>query len=106
MKAQGKNCYGRSMLQPDDRPYTERWEKRKETERMAFQTNLVRLRCHAGLSQEELAERLEVSRSTIAKWEAGNGMPKISNLIALSRLFGVSIDLLLQGELPPEPASR
>lgn len=48
-----------------------------------------------GLSQEQLAEKLCVSRQAITKWESDRGMPDISNLQNISRLFGVSIDYLL-----------
>ena len=50
------------------------------------------------LSQEELAEKLNVSRQVITKWENENGLPEISNLKALAELFGVSIDYLLDDE--------
>lgn len=50
------------------------------------------------LSQEALAEKLNVSRQAITKWENDNGVPDIDNLIALSRLMGVSIDELVMGE--------
>lgn len=49
----------------------------------------------AGMSQEQLAEKLCVSRSAIAKWETGKGMPDVENLKILSRLLGVSVDSLL-----------
>lgn len=48
-----------------------------------------------GLSQEQLAERLSVSRSAVAKWESDNGMPDIENLKALSKVLNVSIDELV-----------
>ena len=66
---------------------------------MAFNHNLARFRYAAGMNQEQLAERIGVSRSTIAKWEAGKGTPKITNLIAVSRALGVTVDALLQGEI-------
>ena len=50
------------------------------------------------LSQEDLAEKLNVSRQVITKWENENGLPEISNLKALAELFGVSIDYLLDDE--------
>ena len=53
----------------------------------------TRKRC--GLSQEQLADKLCVSRSAIAKWETGKGMPDVENLKILSRLLGVSVDSLL-----------
>lgn len=48
-----------------------------------------------GLSQGQLAEKMCVSRSAIAKWETGKGLPDIENLKILSRLLGVSADSLL-----------
>lgn len=53
----------------------------------------ARKRC--GLSQEQLAEKLCVSRSAIAKWETDKGLPDVENLKQLSRLLGVSVDSLL-----------
>lgn len=50
------------------------------------------------LSQEELAEKLNVSRQVITKWESDRGMPEISNLKALATLFDVSVDFLLDDE--------
>lgn len=52
-------------------------------------------RKEAGLTQEQLAEKLMVSRQAITKWESGKGIPDIENLKALSQLFAVSIDALL-----------
>ena len=51
-----------------------------------------------GFTQEELAEKLNVSRQAIAKWEMEGGMPDTENLKALSKLFGVSIDSLLDND--------
>lgn len=48
-----------------------------------------------GLSQEQLAEKMAVSRSAVAKWEANNGLPDLENLKALASLLNVSIDYLL-----------
>ena len=48
------------------------------------------------LTQEALAERLKVSRSAIARWESGKGIPDISNLIAISREFDLSLDQLIK----------
>ena len=53
------------------------------------------IRKSSGLSQEQLGEKLCVSRSAIAKWETGKGLPDIENLKVLSRLLGVSVDSLL-----------
>ena len=56
---------------------------------------LVQLRKESGLSQEQLAERLYVSRQAVGKWERAEGLPDIENLLLLSRLYGVSMDSLL-----------
>ena len=62
---------------------------------MTFGEKLKDARKSAGLSQEQFAEKLSVSRSAIAKWETDKGMPDITNLKAMSQLLGVSIDYLL-----------
>lgn len=49
----------------------------------------------AGLSQEALGERLGVSRQAVSKWEADAAVPELENLIAMSRIFGVTIGALL-----------
>lgn len=56
------------------------------------------IRKASGLSQEQLGEKLCVSRSAIAKWETGKGLPDIENLKVLSRLLGVSVDSLLDDQ--------
>ena len=60
-----------------------------------------------GLSQEALGERLGVSRQSIYKWESGTALPEIEKLIALSKLFGVSVGWLLgvEEDAAPEAAS-
>ena len=64
------------------------------------------LRKKKGLSQENLADEMNVSRQAVSKWESGNVMPSPDNLIYLSRLYGVTIDSLIDDsqDLPPEPA--
>ena len=52
-----------------------------------------------GLSQEQLAEKIGVSRSAVAKWESGKGTPDIENLKILSKEFGISIDVLLENNI-------
>ena len=54
------------------------------------------IRQHHQLTQESLAERLNVSRSAIARWESGKGIPDIGNLIAISREFDLSLDQLIK----------
>lgn len=62
---------------------------------MTFGEKLRDARKKAGLSQEQLAERLSVSRSAVAKWENDNGMPDVDNLKAMAALLDTSIDYLL-----------
>jgi transcriptional regulator with XRE-family HTH domain len=63
-----------------------------------FHEKLQELRKRKGLTQEELAEALYVSRTAISKWESGRGYPGIESLKHISTYFGVSIDDLLSGE--------
>lgn len=63
---------------------------------MNLQEKIQLLRKQAGLSQEEMAERLGLSRQAICKWEAGLSVPDISNLILLSDLFQISVDRLIK----------
>jgi len=69
---------------------------------MTFAEKLLQLRKRDGLSQEELAERLEVSRQAISRWEMGTVMPDAVNLLKISNLFGVSADYLLREEILQE----
>lgn len=57
-----------------------------------MQNNLIRLRKEKGLSQEELADKLSVSRQAVSKWERGEALPDTDNLIRLAKLYNVSID--------------
>lgn len=65
---------------------------------MEFYEKLKELRKNRGLTQEELAEELFVSRTAISKWESGGGYPSIDSLKEISSYFSVSIDDLLSGE--------
>ena len=65
---------------------------------MEFNEKLQELRKQKGLTQEELAEVLFVSRTAISKWESGRGYPSIDSLKAVSNYFSVTIDDLLSGE--------
>ena len=65
---------------------------------MKFHEKLRTLRTEAGLTQTDLAEKLNVSRQAVSCWEMGTAMPDIENLIAMSDLFGVTLDELLKGE--------
>ena len=65
---------------------------------MEFNEKLQELRKSKGLTQEELAEALFVSRTAISKWESGRGYPSIDSLKGIANYFSVSIDELLSGE--------
>lgn len=65
---------------------------------MEFHETLQKLRKSKGMTQEELAQALYVSRTAVSKWESGRGYPGIDSLKAISRYFSVSIDQLLSGE--------
>ena len=65
---------------------------------MEFNEKLQELRKQKGLTQEELAELLYVSRTAVSKWESGRGFPNIESLKAISKFFSVSVDELLSGE--------
>ena len=65
---------------------------------MEFHEKLQELRKNRGLTQEELAEALYVSRTAISKWESGRGYPSIDSLKEISNYFSVTIDDLLSGE--------
>ena len=73
---------------------------------MTFSDKLIALRRKAGWSQEELAERLNVSRQSVSKWESAQSMPDIDKIVQLSSLFGVTTDYLLKdGQDDPQPAA-
>ena len=63
---------------------------------MTFCNKLQVLRKNKGLTQEELAEKLNVSRAAVAKWESGQSYPDISNLIQISDLMNVTVDYLVR----------
>ena len=65
---------------------------------MEFHEKLQELRKQKGLTQEELAESLYVSRTAISKWESGRGYPNIDSLKAIAKFYCVTIDELLSGE--------
>ena len=69
---------------------------------MEFNNKLYSLRKQKGLSQEELANRLNVSRQTISKWEVGDFTPDLESLVAISSLFEISLDELVMDKAPVE----
>lgn len=68
---------------------------------MRFHEKLYELRKNAGMTQNDLAEKLNVSRQAVSRWEMGTAMPDVENLIAISDLFEKTLDeLLREGDLP------
>lgn len=65
---------------------------------MTFAEKLKSIRKQAGMSQEQLAEKLGVSRQAVTKWETDAGIPDIENMMKISALFDISIDELLSNE--------
>lgn len=65
---------------------------------MTFAEKLKSIRKQAGMSQEQLAEKIGVSRQAVTKWETDAGIPDIENMMALSALFDITIDELLSNE--------
>lgn len=73
---------------------------------MSLAENIFSLRTARNMSQDDLAEKLEVSRQSVSKWETGQSAPDLYKIIRLSDLFGVTVDeLVREGEAPqpPEP---
>ena len=73
---------------------------------MTLAEKILSLRTERGMSQDGLAEKLEVSRQSVSKWETGQSTPDLDKIIRLADLFGVSVDeLVREGERPqpPEP---
>lgn len=76
---------------------------------MTLGEKICTLRTGKGLSQEDLAQRLEVSRQSVSKWETGQSVPDLEKIIKLADLFGVSVDeLVREGERPqlPQPETK
>ena len=65
---------------------------------MEFSQKLQQLRKQKGITQEQLADAIFVSRTAVAKWEQGKGYPNIDSLKDLAKIFAVTIDDLLSGE--------
>lgn len=73
---------------------------------MIFADKLIRLRKKNGWSQEELAEKMNVSRQAVSKWESAQTIPELEKLLQMSALFGVTTDYLLKDELELEEYSQ
>ena len=70
----------------------------KKEHTMEFNEKLLELRKQKGLTQEELANALYVSRTAISKWESGRGYPSIDSLKTISDFFGITLDELLSAD--------
>ncbi len=70
---------------------------------MTVSEKIYKLRGKSGLSQEELAEQLGVSRQSVSKWESGGSIPSIEKIVELSKIFGVSTDYLLKDDIEELP---
>ena len=66
---------------------------------MILADKIIELRKKAGWSQEELAEKLSVTRQSVSKWEGAQSIPDLDKVVQMSRLFGVTTDYLLKDEL-------
>ena len=72
---------------------------------MNFAENLRQLRKERNLSQEELAELLNVSRQAVSKWEQGEGYPEVEKLLFLSKTLDISLDTLMSTGFSPAPTT-
>lgn len=72
---------------------------------MTLPEKILELRTARGLSQGELADRLEVSRQSVSKWETGQSVPDLDKIIRLADLFGVTVDELVREGTPSLPSS-
>ena len=65
---------------------------------MKLHEKLFKLRKENGMTQDDLAEKLDISRQAISRWEMGTALPDVINILHLSKLYGVSTDYLLNDE--------
>ncbi len=65
---------------------------------MKFNEKLINLRKSAGLSQEELGNKLDVARQTVSKWELGETTPEMDKLVKMSEIFNITLDELVKDE--------
>lgn len=66
---------------------------------MSFGENLRFLRTESGMTQEQFAEKLEVTRQSVSKWESDSGFPELEKILQISRMFECDLDTLLQGSV-------
>lgn len=73
---------------------------------MSLAKKIISLRKEKGWSQEEFAEKMEVSRQAVSKWESGLSVPELEKVVQLSQLFGVTTDYLLKDDVEETSASQ
>lgn len=73
---------------------------------MTFGEKLQALRQSAGMSQDALAERLDVSRQAVSRWERDETMPETDKVVALADIFGVTTDYLLRPQAAEQPSAE
>ena len=73
---------------------------------MTLGERICQYRVQRRLSQQEVAEKLEVSRQSVSKWETDGAVPELDKLVKLCELFGVGLDELVRGEKPREPEAE
>ncbi|MDE7254063.1 MAG: helix-turn-helix domain-containing protein, partial [Acetatifactor sp.] len=66
---------------------------------MNFSEKLKEIRKKEGISQEQLAERIGVSRQAITKWETGKGLPDVENMVIIAEIFKTTLDELLMDSI-------
>lgn len=72
---------------------------------MEMWNSLTEARRQSGLSQQEVAEALDVSRQAVSRWETGAAAPSTENLVELARLYGATLDALMNGPAPVADAA-
>ena len=72
---------------------------------MILADKIINLRKKSGMSQEELAEKMNVSRQAVSKWEGAQSIPELEKILQLGRIFGVTTDYLLKDEIELEEFS-
>ena len=70
---------------------------------MTLGEKIINLRSSAGLSQEEFAEKVNVSRQSVSKWEMNQALPQIDKVLLICKLFGITTDELLQEKIEVKP---
>ena len=73
---------------------------------MFFASNLQKLRKRENMSQEALAEKLDVTRQSVSKWESGASYPEMDKLISICKIFNVDMDTLVNGDVDIEKVDK